>query len=123
MTEVKFFPFTKKNKKENLLFLGKYQKYFISCVENISNFTRATHYALVKLLIFSTHSMKYIWYSPQNSKYPLCIEELFNRIELYYSAEKRRYQIQTLMNTGCRKGCLPVRQVDRKGGQTILQLA
>ena len=30
-------------------------------------------YALVKLLIFSTHSIKYIWYSPQKSKYPLYI--------------------------------------------------
>ena len=28
-------------------------------------------YALVKMLIFSTHSMKYIWYSPLKSKYPL----------------------------------------------------
>ena len=28
-------------------------------------------YALVKILMFSTHSMKYIWYSPQKSKYPL----------------------------------------------------
>ena len=27
----------------------------------------------MKFLIFSTHSMKYIWYSPQKSKYPLCI--------------------------------------------------
>ena len=54
----------------------------------------------------------------------ISIEELFNRIELYNSAEKRCYQIQTLMNTGCRKGCLPVRQimVDRKGGQTIRNL-
>ena len=30
-------------------------------------------YALVKLLILSTHSMKYICYSPQKSKYPLYI--------------------------------------------------
>ena len=30
-------------------------------------------YALVNLLIFSSHSMKYIWYSPQKSKYPLYI--------------------------------------------------
>ena len=29
--------------------------------------------ALMKILMFSTHSMKYIWYSPQKSKYPLCI--------------------------------------------------
>ena len=26
----------------------------------------------LKTLKFSTHSMKYIWYSPQKSKYPLC---------------------------------------------------
>ena len=26
--------------------------------------------AIVKILMFSTHSMKYIWYSPQKSKYP-----------------------------------------------------
>ena len=25
----------------------------------------------MKILMFSTHSMKYIWYSPQKSKYPL----------------------------------------------------
>ena len=27
----------------------------------------------MKILMFSTHSMKYIWYSPQKSKYPLYI--------------------------------------------------
>ena len=27
--------------------------------------------ALMKILMFSTHSMKYIWYSPKKSKYPL----------------------------------------------------
>ena len=27
--------------------------------------------ALVNLLIFSSQSIKYVWYSPQNSKYPL----------------------------------------------------
>ena len=30
-----------------------------------------TSLALVTILIFSTHSMKYIWYSPQTSKYRL----------------------------------------------------
>ena len=40
----------------------KYQIYFISCGENISIFTRAKH--SWKILIFSPHSMKYIWYSP-----------------------------------------------------------
>ena len=29
--------------------------------------------AFMKILMFSTHSMKYIWYSPQKSKYPLFI--------------------------------------------------
>ena len=41
--KVKFFPRNRKNKKENLLIFGKDQIYFISCVENINNFTRATH--------------------------------------------------------------------------------
>ena len=27
----------------------------------------------MKILMFSTHSLKYIWYSPQKSKYPLYI--------------------------------------------------
>ena len=31
----------------------------------------------MKILMFSTHSIKYIWYSPQKSKYPLCIIEFF----------------------------------------------
>ena len=28
----------------------------------------------MKILMFSTHSMKYIWYSPLKSKYPLYID-------------------------------------------------
>ena len=28
----------------------------------------------MKILMFSTHSMKYIWCSPQKSKYPLFIK-------------------------------------------------
>ena len=55
-----------------LLFFGKYLTYFISCVENIRIFTLCC--ALVNLLIFSSHSMKFVWYSPRKSKYPLCIE-------------------------------------------------
>ena len=35
-----------------------YQKFYSYC-------------ALVNLLIFSSQSIKYVWYSPQNSKYPL----------------------------------------------------
>ena len=34
-------------------------------------------YALVKLLIFSTHSMKYIWYSPQNIPF-ICFRYALN---------------------------------------------
>ena len=32
----------------------------------------------MKILMFSTHSMKYIWYSPQKRKYPLFIREVIN---------------------------------------------
>ena len=42
-----------------------YQIYFIECVENISNFLSV---ACVKLLIFSTHEIKYFWYLPNESK-------------------------------------------------------
>ena len=45
--------------KRKFTFFGKYQNTLC--------------YALVKMLIFSTHSMKYIWYSPKKSKYPLYI--------------------------------------------------
>ena len=34
----------------------------------------------MKLLIFLTHSMKYIWYSPQKRKYPLFISGIFTHI-------------------------------------------
>ena len=37
MKEVKFLPFTEKMKRKLTFFFGKYQKYFSSCVENISN--------------------------------------------------------------------------------------
>ena len=40
---------------------------FTACIVN----RKMPVYALVKILMFSTHSMKYIWYSPQKSKYPL----------------------------------------------------
>ena len=58
-------------------FKGKNKKkiYFFSV--NTKNFSshvlKISAISLVKLLIFSTHSMKYIWYSPQKSKYPLYI--------------------------------------------------
>ena len=40
--KVKFPPLTEKIKGKFTPFFGKYQKYLISCVENICNFTRAT---------------------------------------------------------------------------------
>ena len=36
--------------------------------------------ALMKILMFSTHSMRYFWYSPQKSKYPLCIPRVKNMV-------------------------------------------
>ena len=42
--------------RENLLFWGEYQIYFIECVENIKICAR------MKISMFSTHKMKYIWY-------------------------------------------------------------
>ena len=57
--------------------------FFIESWKNILHYYKPKHeiylilesnlygYALMKLLIFSTHSMKYIWYTPQESKYPL----------------------------------------------------
>ena len=51
-----------------LLFWGEYQKYFISCVENI-NISWG-----VKIRMFSTHDMKYSWYLPKkvNFLFILC---------------------------------------------------
>ena len=46
-------------------------KYMSSCDLKILNFRLCC--ALVKIMLFSTHSMKYIRYSPQKSKYPLSI--------------------------------------------------
>ena len=36
----------------------------------------------MKLLIFSTHSMTYIWYSPQKSKYPLYTCIIMTRVSV-----------------------------------------
>ena len=49
-----------------LLFWGEYQIYFIKCGEKTSIFHDCI--ARVKMLIFSPHSMKYIWYLPKKSK-------------------------------------------------------
>lgn len=35
--------------------------------------------SLVKILMFSSHSMKYTWHSPQKDKYPLYIIQVFYR--------------------------------------------
>ena len=66
-------------KKIYFFFLGKYQKYLISCscVENISIFHSC--FIHLKMLMFSTHAMKYIWYSPQKSNYPLCTPEITSK--------------------------------------------
>ena len=67
--------------KENLLFFGKYQKYFISCIENISNFTRATHswkcwyFQHIRWIIFGIHLRKV------NNLFTLYWSEM-NRIEM-----------------------------------------
>ena len=60
----------KKKKKTQILILCRIVK-SNSLTPAAPNFK--TGLALVKLLIFSTHSIKYIWYSPQKSKYPLFI--------------------------------------------------
>ena len=69
-------------KKENLLFFGKYQirVYFISCGENISIFTRATHswkywfFHRTRWNIFGIHIKKvnilYIFWHRINTVYP-----------------------------------------------------
>ena len=59
-----------KNKKENLLFFGKYQKYFISSVEisAVSLVLRTR-----EITDISTYLKIYIWYSPKKSNYPLYI--------------------------------------------------
>ena len=51
----------KKKKKKKILLFDK----LISYAENTRNS------ALVNLLIFLSQSMKYVWYSPKRSKYPL----------------------------------------------------
>ena len=44
-------------------------------------------------MMFSTHSMKYIWYSPQKSKYPLFL--------YFYSCSKHRFWVPLFL---CRLG-------------------
>ena len=70
MKKVKFFPLTEKNKKK-IYFFSENTKIISSHVLKISAFSLVLRTR--ELLIFSRHSMKYIWYSPQKSKYPLFI--------------------------------------------------
>ena len=56
-------------------------------------------YALVKLLIFSTHSMKYIWFSPQNRKYPLFLNEINSE-----KKKKKSNIITFVIFTVCKNG-------------------
>ena len=67
--------------KRKFTFFGANTKYIISCSENISIFTHAKH--SWKILIFQPHSMKFIWHSPQKSKYPQYTDTLFNSIIFY----------------------------------------
>ena len=39
----RYCPEKYKIKRKFTFFFGKYQKYFIACIENIINFSRATH--------------------------------------------------------------------------------
>ena len=55
--------------KRNFTYFSKYQINFHLVSWKHQNFHSCC--ALMKILMFSTHSMKYIWYSPQKSKYPL----------------------------------------------------
>ena len=55
--------------REKKIFCSVNAKNISSQMLNISEFY--SYCALVNLLIFSSQLIKYFWYSPQNSKYPL----------------------------------------------------
>ena len=48
-------------------------------------------YVLMKILTFSTHSMKYIWYSIKKSKYPLCIFSLVTDTIYIFTVAKQDF--------------------------------
>ena len=66
------FSLNGKNKKK-IYFFSAYTKNISSHVLKILAISLVLRTR--EILIFSTHSMKYIWYSPQKSKYPLCRKE------------------------------------------------
>ena len=61
--------------KRKLTFFSVNTKYISSRELETSKFHLC--YACLKIQMFSTHLMKYIWYSPQKSKYPLFIFSVF----------------------------------------------
>ena len=66
-----------KVKNENIFFFF----FFSVNTKNISSHVlKKSSISLVKMLIFSTHSMEYIWYSPQKSKYPLFISNCKQKV-------------------------------------------
>ena len=77
----KFFPLMEKSKKKIYFYLVN-TKNISSHLLKISAISLI--YALIRLLIFSTHLMKYIWYSPQKSKFPLFVPKLSICITLSY---------------------------------------
>ena len=61
MKKVKFFSPEWKKIKKNLLVFGKYQKYFISCVENISyDFSPERKKIKKNLLVFGKYQKYFI---------------------------------------------------------------
>ena len=49
-----------------LLLFGEYQIYFMECGEKLVFSIFHEYIALVKMLVFSPHEMKFIWYLPKN---------------------------------------------------------
>ena len=74
MKKVKFLPLYGKNKKK-IYFFSVNTKNISSHVLKISAMSLVLRTREIAD-IFTTHSMKYIWYSPQKSKYPLYIRLL-----------------------------------------------
>ena len=88
--KINLFPF---NGKKNYCFFFFFFFFLCVCVKTKKNHVMCwkyqlyhSCYALVGLQIFLTHSIKYIWYSSQKSKYPLFIPR--SEINAYLKADK-----------------------------------
>ena len=64
------------------------------------------------ILMFSTHSMKYILYSPQKSKYPLCVPSHFVAEQLLHLA------LSIILGFHALTGCNTVLPLSGKGKNT-----